>query len=242
MTRTMVVLALSVLLAFGDAGPARSGGGGISGFSTEVTQLLNHAELVSQLQTQIAQLNDMIQQALRLPKEIWNDVNGQVMQLRSIIDSGCRIAYTLENLDEVFKQQFSGFEDAFQISLGGMGFEGTMQDYTQRWSEENLETIKTVLKGIGKSAEDFQTEADTLRELQSMSQSAEGRLQAIQAANQIATFEAQQLMKLREVAYAQIQIVANQLAREEDEKAKKAATFREHIKVCPNPIDDGKGY
>ena len=94
-------------------GPA---GGGLTGGATEWTQILNNGELVhlvgqssqqinnqitqisqlaEQIQNQLRIYQNMLQNTAQLPTHVWGDVQGDLNQLRSIVNQGQGIAFSM---------------------------------------------------------------------------------------------------------------------------------------------------
>ena len=102
-----------VLLALAVQNPQRVEAGA---FATEITQLLNHAQLVmqyirqgEQLANEINMYADMLKNSRTLPAHsfgaIMNDING----LAAIVQGGRALAYSLGNLDQLFRQTYPGY-------------------------------------------------------------------------------------------------------------------------------------
>src|SRR5215470_17849020 len=111
MRKSVIVL---VLVAFSVQNPKPVEAGA---FATEVTQLLNHAQLVlqyirqgEQLANEINMYADMLKNSRTLSAHsfgaIMNDING----LAAIVQGGRALAYSLGNLDQVFRQTYPGYQ------------------------------------------------------------------------------------------------------------------------------------
>lgn len=204
--------ALSVGIAVGLVGPAHAGAA--AGGATEWTQLLNNVQLleqtglnveqvgqnaqqianqITQIQNQIDQYRTMLQNLEKLPDNIWGDAVQDLNRLQQLVAQGEGIAFSMSGLDDVLKQRFPSF-DEFMRGLG----EG--QDFSsqyQSWSDTNRDTIAGTLAGAGLTAEQFQTEAQTMAQLQRQSETAVGQMQALQVGHSIASQQVEQMQKLR---------------------------------------------
>ena len=198
--------------------PAIAGGGaGVPGTgSTEFTQIMNNAELVSlggqsaqqitnqvtqitnqltQIQNQIRAYENMLQNTAQLPSHIWGQVEQDIASLQSTVQKGQSIAYSMGNLDDALKQRFSSYTQ-FQTNLPNA------QNYSatyQTWSNTNRDTISGTLSAAGLTASQFSTEADTMAQLRSQSETADGQMKALQVGHQIAAQQIEQIQKLRGV-------------------------------------------
>ena len=101
--------------------------GTATGAATEWTQVANNAELIkllessgTQVHNQLTQINqlaqqietqlniyqNMLQNTATLPEHIWGQVEADINQLRSIVETGQSIAFSMGNADDVLQQRF----------------------------------------------------------------------------------------------------------------------------------------
>jgi len=80
-------------------------------FATEVTQLLNHAQLVMQYLRQGEQLAnelnmyaDMLKNSRTLSAHSFGAIMNDINALAGIVQGGRALAYSLGNLDQLFRQ------------------------------------------------------------------------------------------------------------------------------------------
>lgn len=167
--------------------------------ATEATQLLNHGELVLQYLRQAEQLSeavkqtaDMLRNTRALPAQLFGPIAADVNALASIVQGGQALAYSLSNLDSLFKSRFPGY------GYPGAGY------FTQyrSWSQTSLDTTLGALRAAGLQGQQLQSEQSVLNSLRSMAQTTDGRLGALQVVGQISEQQVQQLMKLRELMMA----------------------------------------
>lgn len=189
--------------------------------ATEWTQILNNAELVSlvgqsgeqignqitqisqlaeQIQNQIRIYQNMLQNTLTLPSHVWGQVEGDLNRLRSLVAQGQSIAFSMGNADDVLRQRFQSFADYKSGLANGETFSASYR----QWSDTNRDTIASTLRAAGLTAEQFTSEEATMGQLRSMSQSAVGQMQALQAGHQIAAQQVAQAQKLRGLVSQQI--------------------------------------
>ena len=194
--------------------PSAVHAGAATGGATEWTQLLNNAQLleqsgqgvqslaneaqqiahqVTQIQNQLDQYRTMLQNLEKLPDNIWGQAQQDLNRLRQLTQQGDGIAFSMGSLDDVLKQRFPSFKDFASGVKGG-------EDYTQQyenWSQTNRDTIGGTLAQAGLTAQQFDTEQNTMRQLQQQSQSAVGQMQALQVGHSIASQQVDQMQKLR---------------------------------------------
>lgn len=188
--------------------------GAATGGATEWTQLLNNAQLleqsgqgveqianqaqqiahqVTQIQNQLDQYRTMLQNLEKLPNNIWGQAEKDLNRLRQLTQQGQGIGFSMGNLDDVLKQRFPSFEEFASGVQGGQNFS---EQYGQ-WSKTNRDTIGGTLAQAGMTAQQFDTEQSTMKQLQEQSQTAVGQMQALQVGHSIASQQVEQMQKLR---------------------------------------------
>ena len=190
------VIVLSVLLAVSANAPQRAEAGA---FATEVTQFLNHAQLVLayirqglQLETEIAMLATMLRNTKSLSPQKFGQIQADMNALAQIVQGGQALAYSLGNLDQLFRKTYPGY---------GTNPTVYYMNY-QKWSQTTLDTTLGALRAAGLQGQQLQSEQAVINSLESMSQTADGQMQALNVLGQISDQQVQQLMKLRELMMA----------------------------------------
>ncbi len=227
---------MSIAIGFGMAfTPATSFAGAATGQATEWTQLLNNGELISlvgqsgtQIENQITQITqlaeqiqnqlniygNMLQNTAQLPSHFWGHVEGDLNRLRNLVNQGQGIAFSMGNADDLLKQRFKSYAD-LKTSLPNAD---TFSSTYQTWSNTNRDTIASTLKAASLTAEQFDSEEDTMSELRSMSQSADGQMKALQVGHQIAAQQVAQMQKLRGIVSQQTTLMGTWLQSEQTER------------------------
>lgn len=201
MKRLLTIIALGVVLLIQGSVPVVAGGFAI-GLATEFTQLLNHGQLLSQyirqglqLEEALKQTANMLENSQTLTSQVFGPIMNDINELASIVQGGRALAYSMANLNAQFQSRFPGYEYL-------------AHDYFTNyrdWSQTSLDTSLATLRAAGMQGQQLQSEQSILAAVRSMAQTADGRMEALQVANQIAEQEVQQLMKLRELMLADLQ-------------------------------------
>jgi type IV secretion system protein TrbJ len=193
--RHRLVAALCVCLIGMDAPESARAGA----FATEITQLLNHAQLVmgyirqgQQLQNEINMYADMVRNAKILPGQVFGPISSDLNALANIVQGGQALAYSLANLDALFRNTFPGYATT----------PSTYYTQYRNWSQTTLDTTLGALRAAGLQGQQLQSEQTVLNSLRAMASSSGGRMEALQVMGQIAEQQVQQLMKLRELMLA----------------------------------------
>lgn len=207
MKRLKVTLATLILVCF--CTNAAFGGGGLSGGATEITQLMNNSELITQvaqlaeqINNQVKMIQDMIYNTLTIPDQFFRDIKQIYGQVKGIIDKTKGLAYNLGNIHEELKQRFKSYTDISNIS--------SISDLSKEYRnvvDSQMETVRSTMEAIGVSFEELvNDDASALKELQNKASSAQGRNELIQATNQLLMFLAEDATKLRQLQMMQAQM------------------------------------
>ena len=199
---------------------AFAGGGGITGGATEITQIANNLELITQvgqlaqqITNQITMIQDLIYNTLTIPDQLFRDVKQVYGKVKGIIDKTKGLAYNLANMDEELKRRFKSYTD-----LSNLSNVGDLSKEYRNVVETQVETVRSTMEAIGVSFEELMNDdTSALKELQKKAGSAKGRNELIQATNQLLGFLAEDAMKLRQLQMMQAQMAGTAL---EAERAK----------------------
>src|SRR5690348_9057303 len=208
------------------------------GFATEWTQLANNLQLVNsyirqgeQLRQEILMVLDMAKNTATLPSQVFGPITNDITQLATIVQGGRALAYSMGNLDAEFRTRFRGW---------GYNSRTWYTDY-RNWSQTSLDTTLGTLRAAGLQGQQLQNEQAVLDRLRVMAQTSDGRMQALQVANQIAEQQVQQTMKLRQLMLADLQSKqAFQAAQMQRQAATEAAS--EQFFTFGGRTGDGRGY
>lgn len=192
--------------------------GGVTGGATEFTQMLNNSELMAQVITAKEQLDKMITDLQKLQSFA---SSGQALadalgELNGIVQYGQALAYNAENLSTEFEKRFGDFNSyANQF--------GVKSDRYQKWSRQNLDSIHGSLRAANLQSKYFASQSQTISEIERRSQTAVGRDQILQAGVDIAAQQARQMVELRQLIAADMQMQANYQASLVDRQAEEDA-------------------
>lgn len=195
-----------------------------SNCSTFYQQMMEYAEAVNtalntaeQLSTQISQYNNMVQQGTNLPSSMHNSITSDMMRVASIYNRSQALGRNISNLDAQFNTQYPGYKTHLNDFVASSGTAtGSMPDRYEKWSDNGRANVKTAMEAANMNTSTFASENDQLDQMVARSQSAVGRQQAIQAGNEIAASNVQQLQKLRDLLATQMQMQGNYMAQEQE--------------------------
>jgi len=165
----------------------------------EIETAINTAE---QLRTQIQQYENMVTQGLALPSSMFNRITGDIQRIQQLYQQSKALAGNMTNFDQRFRQQFGDYDRY----LSQVGQSPTyMQDNYKRWNEQGSDAMRVAMQSAGMNVSGIASEDAMLSQLVARSQNAQGRMQAIQAGNEIAAQQVQQMQKLRQLLNDQVQ-------------------------------------
>ena len=230
--------ALLAVIGVAVSGAYKAHGGVIRGLATEWTQLANNLQLVNsyarqgeQLRQEILMVLDMTKNSAMLPSQVFGQIASDIARLASIVQGGRALAYSMGNLDAEFRTRYRGW---------GYNSRTWFVDYRD-WSQTSLDTTLGTLRAAGLQGQELQSEQVVLDQLRTMSESSDGRMKALQVANQIAEQQVEQMMKLRQLMLADLQSKqAFQAAQIQRQAATEAAS--EKFFTFGGRAGDGRGY
>ncbi len=250
-----IIATMTAVIALYPVASAQAGSA--TGAATEWTQLANNAQLIDLLKssglqvdnqlTQITQLAEQIQNQLKiyenmlqntaqLPDHIWGQVESDLNRLRSIVDQGQSISFSMGNADDVLQQRFKSYSDLKTNLPNAESFSSTYQS----WSDTNRDTIGSTLKAASLTADQFDTEEGTMSSLRSMSESADGQMKALQVGHQIAAQQVSQMQKLRGLISQQMTMMGTWLQTEQTDKDLAQARREEFFKSTAPSTSGGE--
>jgi P-type conjugative transfer protein TrbJ len=181
-----------------------------------VESVLNEVQMIA---NQIKQLENMVQNTSTY-SGVWDqDALPRLNRLGQIIEQEQAIAYSMAGMERVFRERYPGYRPVTDWATA----------YDQ-WTRTTLDTLRGTLAAVRLHADDFGDEQRRIQTLTALSDSAEGRMQAIQAGNMLAAEQIQQLAKLRQLMMAQVNAQNVYMASVTNRDAQRTATQQEWVK------------
>ncbi len=151
-------------------------------------------QTASMIQNQFQQIQNAVQNTLALGDPVFKPLGDTLRSMNTMYMQGQSLMWRAQNID----QQFSMMNPGYQSYLWSLGRGGTsMSTLYQQWSDKGNQTTKAALLGAGIQIDDTANGQAMLERLVLQSNTAGGQMQALQAANQIAANQAQQIQELR---------------------------------------------
>jgi P-type conjugative transfer protein TrbJ len=181
-----------------------------------IESVINEVQMIA---NQVKQIENMVQNTAGY-RGVWDrEALPRLIRLGQVIDQEQAIAYAMSGMDRVFRDRYPGYRPVTDWATA----------YDQ-WTRTTLDTLRGTLAAARLHADDFADEQRRIQTLTTLSDSAEGRMQAIQAGNMLAAEQVQQLAKLRQLMMAQINAQNVYMANQTNRDAQRAATQQQWIK------------
>ena len=159
----------------------------------------------------------MVTQGTGLPDLMFGSIAADLKSVVNIYNRSQALGRQIQNMDSQFNTVFPGFE--YYLYQAANSAEVPAQDRYQKWSQQGRDNVKTAMEATNLNTSTFESEDAQLGRMVARSQSAVGRMQAVQAGNEIASQNVQQLQKLRDLLATQINMQGNYMAQQGDRKA-----------------------
>jgi len=199
--RITIAIALMIVVVFGDVSP-RVEAGGV--WATEITQLLNHVQLLQQYiqQVQMVQNNllryaNMVQNTRLLPNQMVGPVLQDLNQLAQVVVGGQALAYSMSNLNARFASTYPGYSQAYNPNA-------YYQNYAN-WSQTSLDTTFSSLRAMGLQGQELQNTQSFLTAMRQRMTTPQGRLDAVQIGTEVSEQQVEQLLLLRQLMILDLQ-------------------------------------
>jgi len=199
--KTAPAILSAVILSIGATAPANATG--VIAGATFPQQIISELTRIEQYVTQAEQLNAQYQmvynQAMNLkslPTQVWPNISGELQSLVTLVGQAQGLTYAAQNTAAGVQAQYGVNGQDYQANLS-------------QWNGNLTSQIQQALNSYGLQAQDFQTQQQALQQIQNASQSATGRMQVMQAGNQISAMMVNQLQGLQQTIMANSQVEMN---------------------------------
>jgi len=159
----------------------------------------------------------MILNSTPLNGHVFGAISNDIGQLASIVQGGRALAYSMGNLDAVFRSTYPGY--AYNANAYYANY--------RNWSQTSMDTTLGVLRAAGLQGQQLASEQGAITGLRYILANSNGRLMALHAMGDIAEQQVEQLQKLRELMIADMSSKqAYQATVIQQQAAQEAATER----------------
>lgn len=182
---------------------------------------------IQQYQTQLRQYENMLQNTKAPAQSIWDQAQATMSQLRSSIDTLSHYRNTLGSVDsylDKFKDMNTYLASRCFSQTGCSQAEWAAFQANQRLGSEAQKRANDALfHGLDRQQDNMVADARQLERLQASAQGAQGQVEAIGYANQLASHQANQLLQIRALLIAQQNAIGTRDQVISDQEARAAA-------------------
>lgn len=188
--------------------------------------------LDDQLSRLMDQYQDMLVQGRKYNNQKFDGLDTFLKDVINAYNDTRAIGKALGRLDDTFREMYPDYGIYLENS------HDMMPGRYKKWADSGFDNARTALLSAGMNVSSFQSEEQMLSQILNRSTNAAGRMQAIQAGNEIAAQNIQQLQKLRDMMQTQITMQSNHIARETQKEAVDDAFNEKFFSVRPNNSAD----
>ncbi|HDX6297527.1 TPA: P-type conjugative transfer protein TrbJ [Campylobacter fetus subsp. venerealis] len=184
-------------------------------------QLQQYQQLYSQLQQQIQMVKMQTQNLKTLSSYDWQNLNILLYKAKNVMQRVDAVSYDLGNVSRKFEEiyrDYSGYSDDINSASDENARNKIFTDKNKQINETNQNTLNGTLQKLELANKEFPNEDRTIASLKERSQNAEGNLQAIQATNDLLTYQIDEARKLRVSIMDQTNALTNYMASQNNEK------------------------
>ncbi|ALQ96773.1 P-type conjugative transfer protein TrbJ [Xylella fastidiosa] len=188
-----------------------------------VQQVAAVEKQIQQYQTQLQQYQNMLQNTVAPSAYIWDQASQVMNKLMVAQDTLSYYKKKAGSIDSYLSryQDVSYYRTSPCFTAAGCSSSQlqALQDAQANNSEALKHANDAVLKGIDQQQQTLISDAATLQKLQLQATTAQGQMQALQAANQLASAQTNQLLQIRSMLAAQAAAVATRASNDADKAA-----------------------
>lgn len=192
-----------------------------------IESVAHTAKQIQQYQTQLQQYENMLKNTTQPSMQIWDAATTTMNQLRGSIDTLNYYKTSLGSIDAYLGkfQDTAGYRANPCFSPAGCtpAQWSALKDQERIGSESQKKATDALFKGLEKQQDAMESDATQLQRLQSAANGAQGQMEAIGYANQLASHQSNQLLQIRGLLIAQQNAVATRNQALADREAKEAA-------------------
>jgi|SRR5687768_611544 len=208
---------------------------------TIAAEVARAADAARQIQIEINQYTQMLRDGLALADPVFRPLGDTLRALNDVYMRGQSLMFQAQHVDSMFGSMYPSYYSWLGTMGQGRSMSATMQDRYRVWSEKGYENTRKAMVAAGMQVDGMNDEHIMLERLVAQSNSAGGQMQAIQAANQIAANQAEQLQNLRMLIAQQNNLQANYMALQIEQRTFDDA-FRTQYRSAPVINSTSRGF
>ncbi len=175
-------------------------------YKTYAEEMMQTQQQIMMVRQNIMQYTNMIKNTIRLPFAIKNTVIRDFKRLAQISQDLVTTVGDLDVLDGVYDAYYPDFDSAKNlVGLPNKELGLKYRDYWSKWSKRVDDATKATFKVSGQQLKDIIESDEFDSHIEDLLSTPEGRMQALEAANQLSSVQIQEIRKLRALFATQVQ-------------------------------------
>jgi P-type conjugative transfer protein TrbJ len=236
-TLVKALLAVSITLA---SFPSVAGGIAVVDMTAIGKSIANEAarwgQTATMIQNQVNMYANAIQNTLSLRDTAFAPLGNTLRSVYGVYMQGQSLMYRAQNLDSAFGLMYPSYQ-SYLYSMGQGG--QTMGSLYQQWSDQGNQSVRTALTAAGIQVNAMDSDDTMLQRLILRSAMAGGQKSALQAGNEIAALNVQQMQRLQSLISTQLEMQANYIALQNQRQTVEDAWRQQFKMVRPTNTPDG---
>ena len=194
---------------------------------TAIESVAQTLKQIEQYSTQLQQYQNQLQNTMAPAAYIWDQAQSTINGLMNAVNTLDYYKTQLGSLDSYIGkfQDVNYYKNSPCFTAAGCADaeRAALRNVAQLASESQKKANDALFKGLDRQQTNLTADAATLQRLQSAAQGAQGQMQAIGYANQLASQQANQLLQIRGLLIAQQNAMATKMQADADKEAQQAA-------------------
>jgi len=192
----------------------------------EVTSVSKLAKQAESVEEQIQEVENQVTNMVDMPMSLYHSLTAPIGQLINVVNQAQGLAYAAQNIPGEFESEYG--QGASELLPQGYS------ESLQQWTQNEHQATETVLQKFGMTTNDFANTQAALQTLTSASQSASGRKAVLQAANQIAAMQVEQIQSLQSTVMSGLTPLYNYYNNRSSEQLKEQQSIQGWLKGAGN--------
>lgn len=189
-------------------------------------QLQQYQELAEQLQQQLKMVEMQERDLKNLGSMDWEDFGSILYKLRNVMTKVDAISYDMGNVSQQFSSTFKDFDGYYNMLQNASNENARIESFNEQYkniTQKNQNTLNGALQQLELQYQDLDSETAIINQLKSRSQSAQGNLQALQAGNDLAAYQIDEIRRLRVTLMNQTNVLTTYMATKNNEEVMRNA-------------------
>lgn len=188
-------------------------------YRTYAEEMMQTQQQIMMVKQNIEQYTNMVKNTIRLPFAIKNSVIRDFKKLASLSKGLVTTVGELDVLAGVYEAYYPNFNSAKElVGLPASEVNPKYYEYYAKWSERVDEATKATFKLSGQQLKEISESEEFDSYIEELLSDPDGRMQALEAANQLSSIQISEIRKLRALMATHIQNQAQIEQKKEKEK------------------------